>query len=85
MHTMDTTIRNIDEQAFRALKARAALEGKTVGEALNEAIRTWLAASGPLTSTASLRDLRPERWGSGSERLSEEINKIVYRGRTDRH
>jgi plasmid stability protein len=25
---MDTTIRNLDEQAYRALKARAALNGK---------------------------------------------------------
>ena len=31
---MDRTIRNLDEEAYRELKARAALTGKTVGEKL---------------------------------------------------
>ena len=33
---MDTTIRNLDEQAYKALRARAVLEGRTVGEVINE-------------------------------------------------
>src|SRR3954470_7930816 len=39
---MDTTVRNLDEQAYRLLRARAVLEGKTVGELMNEAIRAYL-------------------------------------------
>jgi len=38
---MDTTIRNLDEDAFRRLKARAAVEGKTIGEAMTEAMRAY--------------------------------------------
>jgi hypothetical protein len=38
---MSTTIRKIEPSAYRRLKARAALEGKTVGEALTEAIRSY--------------------------------------------
>jgi plasmid stability protein len=36
---MDRTIRNLDEDVYRRLKARAALRGATVGELMNEAIR----------------------------------------------
>ena len=39
---MDTTIRNLDEWTYRELKARAALEGRTIGEVVNEAIRSYL-------------------------------------------
>ncbi len=79
MHTMDTTIRNLDERIYRQLRAKAALEGKTVGEALNEAIRAWLGP-GAFNRTGTLRDLRPHSWGSGKERVSEQIDRIVYRG-----
>ena len=41
---MDTTIRNLDGQAYKELRARAVLEGRTVGEVLNEAIRGYLFA-----------------------------------------
>ncbi|MFQ5903150.1 MAG: hypothetical protein ACE5JO_05610 [Candidatus Binatia bacterium] len=75
---MDTTIRNIDETAYRALKARAALAGKTMGEMVNEAIRAYLARPDVHTKRGSLRDLRPERYPKGNERLSEEIDAIVY-------
>jgi len=32
---MDTTVRNLDEQAYRLLRSRAVLERKTVGELMN--------------------------------------------------
>ena len=35
---MDTTIRNLDPRAYRALKAQASFEGRTIGDAVNEAI-----------------------------------------------
>ncbi len=56
---MDTTIRNLDETAYRQLKARAALEGKTIGEMVNEAIRAFLARPDLLPKRDSLRDLEP--------------------------
>lgn len=78
---MDTTVRNLDEQAYRALRARAVLEGRTVGELISEAIRAYLR-HGPLKArAASLRDLRPEPFPEGNERLSSEIDAIVYNGR----
>ena len=77
---MDTTIRNLDEEAYRRLKARAALTGKTVGEAVSEAIRAYLAGPGSLERTMSLGDLKPRSYPSGNDRLSEEIDVVVYGG-----
>jgi hypothetical protein len=75
---MDTTIRNLDGRAYRALRARAALEGKTVGAAVNEAIRAYLerAVLGP--RHGSLRDLVPRPLPEGTEHLSEAIDAVVY-------
>lgn len=75
---MDTTIRNLDAKAYRALKARAAVLGKTVGAAVNEAIRVYLARPGNVPRRGSLRDLEPRQYPRGNERLSEEIDKLVY-------
>lgn len=73
---MDTTIRNLDEQAYKALRARAVLEGRTVGEVINDAIRGYLAR--PTPGKRSLRDLKPIRFPDGNENLSSEIDEIVY-------
>ena len=78
---MDTTVRNLDEQAYRALRARAVLEGRTVGELINEAIRRYLGRGAAKHGTASLRDLRPEPFPEGNERLSSEIDAIAYGAR----
>jgi plasmid stability protein len=67
---MDSTIRNLDERAYRELKARAALEGKTMGEAVSDAIRAYLARTAP--------DLEPEDYPEGNERLSLEVDTILY-------
>lgn len=77
---MDSTIRNLDEKAYRALKARAALLGITVGEAVNAAIRAFLTRPESQPKRGSLRDLAPEPYPRGNERLSEEIDDIVYGG-----
>jgi len=77
---MDTTIRNLDERAYRALKARAALTGRTIGETLNEAIRMYLARPTDISRTGSLADLTPVAYPEGNERLSEEVDGVVYGG-----
>jgi len=75
---MDTTIRNLDATSYRELKARAALTGKTIGEVFNEAIRSYLSRPELLPKRGSLADLVPQNYPPGNERLSEEIDKIVY-------
>jgi plasmid stability protein len=75
---MDTTIRNLDEQAYRALRARAVLEGRTVGDLISEAIREYLARARNVQKRGSLRALKPEPFPEGNERSSSEIDSIVY-------
>jgi hypothetical protein len=75
---MDTTIRNLDALAYRQLKARAALTGKTIGETINEAIRAYLARPAPAQREGSLRELVPEDYPEDCENLSEEIDTVVY-------
>lgn len=75
---MDRTIRNLDDDIYRQLKAQAALRGATVGELMNEAIREWLAAPGRELGRRSLSELRPEPYPDGNERLSEEIDAVAY-------
>ena len=76
---MRTTIRDLDEKTYRALEARAAQKGMTMGDAVNAAIRCYLAMP-ESAKEGSLIDLEPDAWRQGSERLSEEINVVVYGG-----
>lgn len=75
---MDRTIRNLDEALYRGAKARAALTGKPVGEIVSEALAAYLARPGTHRKDRSLRELVPEPYPEGSERLSEEIDAVVY-------
>lgn len=77
---MDTTIRNIDEQTYRKARARAVLEGRTVGDVVNEALRTYLKRTIP-SGKRSLAEFRPEPFPDGNERLSGEIDEVVYGNR----
>lgn len=76
--TMDTTIRNLDERLYRRLKARAALEGRTIGSVVNEALAVYLARPEPERGPYGWDDLQPLDLPAGNERLSEEIDAIVY-------
>jgi len=78
---MDTTIRNLDENTYRALRARAVLQGRNVGELLNEAMRAYLARIPRNGGRSTLRALKPEPFPEGNERLSHEIDVIVYGNR----
>jgi plasmid stability protein len=76
---MDRTIRNLDEAVFRTLKARAAIEGKTVGEAVNEAMAAYVARPvGAAQAAKRLSDLAPTDLGAGTETLSDDIDAVVY-------
>jgi plasmid stability protein len=75
---MDTTIRNLNEELYRALRARAVLEKRTTSDLLNEAIRGYLARVPMPRRSSSLRELKPEPYPPGNEGLSLEIDAVVY-------
>ena len=78
MWNMVRLIRNLDTTAYRALKARAGLSERTVGDLMSEAIRRYLAGPDSFAKRGSLRNLTPEDAGPGSEHLSDDIDAIVY-------
>jgi len=75
---LEVTVRNLDERAYRELKARAALEGRSIGETLSDAIRFHLRSAPSPQRDGSLADLTPETYPPGNERLSAQIDAIVY-------
>ena len=78
---MDTTIRNLDGQLYRALRARAVMQGRNVGDLLNEAMRAYLTRVSINPGRSTLRTLQPEPFPEGNEHLSQEIDAIVYGNR----
>lgn len=78
---MNATIRNIDGKLYLELKARAAREGRTIGAVLNDAIRSYLGGTRRGRRKTRFLDLEPVDFGPGNERLSEEIDEVVYRGK----
>lgn len=75
---MDVTVRNVDDDAYRRLKARAALEDRTLGEVLTDAIEAYLEGTRSAGDTGSLADLEPVDFGPGNERLSVEHDEVLY-------
>jgi hypothetical protein len=77
---MNITIRGLQETVFRKFKAKAAEENVTLGDALSQAMEAWLKKGRTGAPRAKLADLKITNWGKGTERSSEEIDKVVYGG-----
>ncbi len=74
---MTTTIRNLDKELFNEFKSYTIKEGLNLGEALNLVMSEWLSRK-KTKKTLSLLSLKPISWGKGTERVSSEIDKIIY-------
>lgn len=75
---MDVTIRNINEQKYKMLKARAALSGKNIGELISEAISLLLSMPDIQPKNNSFQDLISFDFGKQNKQLSSEVDKIIY-------
>ena len=75
---MNVTIRNIDGDLYRRIKAHAARTGQTVAAVVEQAAEAWLAAAEPARRRRRLADLEPVDLGPGTERTSEEIDDLLY-------
>ena len=73
---MQLTVKDVNEKIFREFKAEAARESVNIGKALNLAMSIWIQKS--TKPKRSLLDIKPVSFGKGTERLSEEADKIVY-------
>ncbi|OGI15434.1 hypothetical protein A3K63_01790 [Candidatus Micrarchaeota archaeon RBG_16_49_10] len=73
-------IRGLDEEIYMKFKEKAITEGMTVGEALNLAMKDWVKGGSKKEelNPKNLLNAKPFDWGSGTERTSEEVDKILY-------
>lgn len=72
---MSKTIRGIDDETFREFKAKAQKEGRTIGEAVTEAMSQWLNDT---DEEVSLDEIDAWDWGEGTKNLSEEYEEELY-------
>lgn len=75
---MTTTIRNLDKKLFAEFRAEAVKDGMTVSEALEMAIYQWLGKKKAKKQKLNILNIKPVDWGKGTEKTSEEIDKILY-------
>ncbi len=74
---MHVSIKNVDDAVFREFKAEAVREGLKIGKAVTMAMEMMLEKS-EKRPKISLLQFKPKSWGKGTERTSEEIDKILY-------
>ncbi len=72
---MQLSVRDVDDRVFKKFKAWAAEEDVPIGKAITLAMDTWLERKEKRTK---LTDFKPFNFGKGAEKLSEEIDKVVY-------
>lgn len=74
---MQVSIKNIEETTFREFKAESIREGLTMGNALTLAMKVWIEMK-KTKPRKSILDFKPKNWGKGTERLSENIDSVLY-------
>lgn len=76
---MNITVRDVDPRTFREFKAESVRRGATLGETLTQALRLWMESRrGAGQAKRSLLDFRPFDLGPGNERLSENVDSLLY-------
>lgn len=77
MTSSQVSIKDVEDQVFREFKAESVKEGLKIGKALTMAMRLWLETKDK-KPRMSILDFKPKSWGKGTEKTSEEIDKILY-------
>ena len=76
MKRTQITVKEVNEDAFRKLKAFAVRGKITVGAALTLAIESLLSQT--KKKKKDLGELKAADWGSGTEYLSEQLDETIY-------
>ena len=77
MTNTQISIKDVEQQTFKEFKAESVREGLKIGNALTMAMKLWLETKDK-KPRMSMLDFKPKRWGKGTEKTSEEIDKILY-------
>lgn len=73
---VNVLIKNMDELTYKQAKLMAVQENKTIGEIFGEAVRHLVLQR--KAKKKRLSDIGPFDFGPGSERLSQQVDEIVY-------
>ena len=71
---VQVTIRNVDPTVFREFKSNAMKRGMKLGSALTLAMEKFMSTQ----KREKFTTLKPVPWGKGTERVSEQIDEILY-------
>lgn len=72
------TVRDVDPKIFQEFRAAAVDKQMKVGIALTLAMKKFLEEL--LEKKQKFTLLKPVSWGAGTEKVSEEVDKILYGG-----
>ncbi|HIH39749.1 TPA: hypothetical protein HA219_03450 [Candidatus Woesearchaeota archaeon] len=78
MTQIQIAVRDVNEEAFREFKSDVVKRGMKLGTALTLAMEKF--RSELLKPRPKFTSLRPVDWGRGSEKLSEQVDEILYGG-----
>ena len=71
-------VRGVDEEVYRRFRARAVRNRLKVGVALTKAMNEWVEKNDAAPKKNMGPQTKPFDWGPGNEKLSEEIDEILY-------
>lgn len=74
------TVRDVDEEVLRKFKAVITIDKMKMGQALTKAMKELIMQkerSEKIDSSPLFR-IKPFDWGKGTEKISKEIDEIVY-------
>ncbi|CDI06315.1 hypothetical protein [Candidatus Nitrosotenuis uzonensis] len=73
------TVRDVDDEILGLFKAKAAEHKMKMGEALTEAMQVWIRTKAhPKKGGKTFSKIKPFDWGKGTEKLSVQIDDILY-------
>ncbi len=77
MTEIQISVRDVNREIFNEFKAKTVKNGMTLGQALNLAMIEWLDEEKEIPKKSLLK-MKIWNWGKGTEKTSEEIDKILY-------
>ncbi|MEX2017553.1 MAG: hypothetical protein WD876_03710 [Candidatus Pacearchaeota archaeon] len=79
MGEIQVSIRDVDKEIFNEFKVLTIKKRMKIGQALTMAMMEFLNEELEIPKK-SLMDMKTSNWGKGTEKTSEEIDKMLYGG-----
>ncbi len=79
---MTISVRNVDEELFKEFQIEAKRRNMITGEAMNEAIRSWMRSK---QKKPGMLAMKTWNFGAGTENLSQEVDEVLYGKGHDRY